>query len=189
VRVALGLINQALDEILAEQEGEYAAETRWALAWFEQYGVNEGKFGDAETLSRVKDTAVNALEEAGIIKAKAGKVQLVEREGLSADWDPASESRLTVWELTQHLIRAIENRRRDGCGADYPACRLARRDRQGPRISALRDMRSQGMVAGSARLQHAGQVLAGTCPPCVGCRTTKSQLWLGPSEQQKVPSG
>jgi putative DNA methylase len=121
VRTALGLINQALDEILAEQEGEYDAETRWALAWFEQYGTNEGKFGDAETLSRAKDTAVNALEEAGIVKAKAGKVQLVPRESVSADWDPASEKRLTVWELTQHLIRALET------GGEASAARIIRR--------------------------------------------------------------
>lgn len=121
VRTALGLINQALDEILAEQEGEYDAETRWALAWFEQYGIDEGKFGDAETLSRAKDTAVNALEEAGIIKARAGKVQLVPREGLSADWDPTSEKRLTVWELTQHLIRALET------GGEAAAARIIRR--------------------------------------------------------------
>ncbi len=121
VRTALGLINQALDEILAEQEGEYDAETRWALAWFEQYAMKEGKFGDAETLSRAKDTAVNALAEAGIVKAKAGKVQLVPREGLNADWDPASEKRLTVWELTQHLIRALES------GGEAAAARIIRR--------------------------------------------------------------
>ncbi len=121
VRTALGLINQALDEILAAQEGEYDAETRWALAWFEQYGTAEGKFGDAETLSRAKDTAVNALEEAGIIKAKAGKVKLVPREGLNGDWDPASEKRLTIWELTQHLIRALET------GGEAAAARIIRR--------------------------------------------------------------
>jgi putative DNA methylase len=65
VRAALGLINQALDEILAEQKSECESETRRALAWFEQNASGEGKFGDAEMLSRAKDTAVNALEEAG----------------------------------------------------------------------------------------------------------------------------
>ena len=42
VRAALGLINHSLDEVLAEQEGEYDAETRWAVAWFEQFGMTEG---------------------------------------------------------------------------------------------------------------------------------------------------
>src|SRR5262245_34490421 len=61
VRTALGLINQALDETLAEQEGEFDADTRWALAWFTQYGMGEGPFGVAETLSKAKNTAVNGL--------------------------------------------------------------------------------------------------------------------------------
>jgi putative DNA methylase len=121
VRTALRLINQALDEILAEQEGEYDAETRWALAWFEQNGMNEGKFGDADTLSRAKDTAVNALQEARIVNAGAGKVRLVPRDALSAEWDPAAEPRLVVWELTQHLIRALE------AGGDAAAARIIRR--------------------------------------------------------------
>jgi putative DNA methylase len=121
VRTALGLINQALDEILAEQESEYDSETRWALAWFEQNGSAEGKFGDADTLSRAKDTAPNALEEAGIIWKKAGKVQLVAREKLRAGWNPATASRLTIWELTQHLIRALET------GGEIEAALIIRR--------------------------------------------------------------
>lgn len=121
VRTALTLINLAVDETLAEQEGEYDAETRWALAWFEQFGQVEGKFGDAETLSRAKDTAVNALVEAGIVRAKGAKVQLIPREKLNIDWDPASESRLTVWELTQQLIRALET------GGEIAAARIVRR--------------------------------------------------------------
>ena len=38
VREALALINQTLDEVLAEQEGDFDADSRWALAWFEQFG-------------------------------------------------------------------------------------------------------------------------------------------------------
>ena len=43
VREALALINQTLDEALAEQEGDFDADTRWAVAWFEQSGFNEGE--------------------------------------------------------------------------------------------------------------------------------------------------
>ena len=32
-------INQVLDEIVAEQEGEFDADTRWAIAWFYEVGV------------------------------------------------------------------------------------------------------------------------------------------------------
>ena len=159
VRTALGLTNQALDEILAEQEGEYDAETRWALAWFEQNGMNEGKFGDADTLSRAKDTAVNALQEAGIVNAGAGKVHLVQRDVLSPDWDPAAETRLTVWELASDPRAG--NRRRRGCSAHNPASRCTGGDRQGPRLPPVYNLRPQGPVPGGARLQHVGQVLAG----------------------------
>jgi putative DNA methylase len=110
VRTALALINQALDAYLAEQEGEYDADTRWALAWFEQFGFNEGPFGDAETLSKAKNTSVQGMVEAGILSARAGKVRLLRREEFPADWDPATDRRLTVWEVSQHLIRALQER-------------------------------------------------------------------------------
>jgi putative DNA methylase len=108
VRTALGLINQTLDEVLAEQESEFDADTRWALAWFEQFGMEEASFGVAETLSKAKNTAVEGLKDAGILASKAGKVRLLRRGELAKDWDPAKDTRLTVWEVTQHLIHALE---------------------------------------------------------------------------------
>ncbi len=39
VRAALALINQTLDEALAEQEGDFDADTRWALTWFDQLAL------------------------------------------------------------------------------------------------------------------------------------------------------
>ncbi len=114
VRTALGLINQSLDEVLAEQEGEFDGDTRWALAWFEQFGMDDGPFGDAETLSKAKNTAVNGLEEAGIITARAGKVRLVKRDELPLDWNPATDKRLTVWEVTQHLIHRLDQKGETG---------------------------------------------------------------------------
>ena len=108
VRTALGLINQVLDEALTQQEGEFDANTRWALAWFDQYGFSEGKFGDAETLSKAKNTSVSGLEEAGILHSKAGQVRLLSRAELKEDWDPKDDSRLALWEVTQHLVRRHE---------------------------------------------------------------------------------
>jgi putative DNA methylase len=108
VRTALSLINQSLDEVLAEQEGEFDADTRWALAWFDQYGFTEGAYGQAETLSTAKNTSVKGMEDAKILVAKGGKVRLLKKEELPADWDPASDTRLTIWESTHHLIRALD---------------------------------------------------------------------------------
>lgn len=110
VRTALGIINQVLDEVLAEQEGDFDADTRWALAWFDQFGVDEGQFGIAETLSKAKNTAVNALVEAGIVKSKAGKVRLLRRDELPDGWNPATDTRLRHWEVVQHLIRTLETK-------------------------------------------------------------------------------
>ena len=109
VRTALSLINQSLDEVLAEQEGEFDADTRWALAWFDQNGFNEGAYGVAETLCTAKNTSVSGMVEAGILTAKGGKVRLLKKEELQADWDPATDERLTVWEATHHLIRSLDS--------------------------------------------------------------------------------
>lgn len=108
VRTALGIINQSLDEVLAEQEGDFDGDTRWALAWFEQFGMDDGAFGDAETLSKAKNTAINGLVEAGIVTARAGKVRFVKRNELPVDWNPATDKRLTIWEITQHLIHRLD---------------------------------------------------------------------------------
>jgi len=78
----LALINQALDEYLAEQEGAYDGGTRWALAWFEQYGHEQGPYGVAETLSKAKNTSVEGLAQAGFLEARGGKVRLLRRDEL-----------------------------------------------------------------------------------------------------------
>ena len=108
VRAALGLINQMLDEVLAEQEGEFDAETRWALAWCDQHGFGEGAFGVAETLSKPKNTSLSGMVEAGIVAAKAGKVRVLKMEELDPQWNPAGDGRLTNWEVVHHLIRTLD---------------------------------------------------------------------------------
>ncbi len=108
VREALALINQTLDEVLAEQEGDFDADSRWALAWFEQHGFDAGEYGVAETLSKAKNTSVGGLAEAGIVESKAGTARLLKPAELPADWDPARDSRLTAWEMVHHLIRVLE---------------------------------------------------------------------------------
>ena len=77
VREALALINATLDEALAEQEGDFDADSRWALAWFEQFGFNDGEYGVAETLSKAKNISVAALAEgdARILDSKRGRVR------------------------------------------------------------------------------------------------------------------
>ncbi|GMV60076.1 MAG: hypothetical protein AMXMBFR72_31690 [Betaproteobacteria bacterium] len=108
VREALALINATLDEALAEQEGDFDADSRWALAWFEQHGFAEGEYGVAEMLSKAKNTSVEGMKEAGIVKSARGKVRLLKPDELAADWDPAQDARLTAWETVHQLVRALE---------------------------------------------------------------------------------
>ena len=43
-----------------------------------------------------------------IVVSKGGKVRLLKPDELPADWDPAADPRLTVWEIVHHLIRVLE---------------------------------------------------------------------------------
>ncbi len=108
VREALALINQTLDEVLAQQEGDFDADTRWAIAWFDQFAFADGEYGAAETLSKAKNTSVAGMVNAGIIVARGGKVRLLRPDELPAAWDPASDPRLTVWEMVHHLVRVLD---------------------------------------------------------------------------------
>jgi putative DNA methylase len=119
VRDALALINQTLDEALAEQEGDFDSDTRWALAWFEQNGFGDGEYGVAEVLATAKVTAVSGLADAGIVKSGRGKVRLLKPAELDAHWNPASDKRLTAWESVHQLIRALEG------GGESAAAELA----------------------------------------------------------------
>jgi putative DNA methylase len=121
VRTALGLINLVLDETLSEQESDFDADTRWALAWFEDSGMSPGAYGKAETLSKAKNTSITGLTQAGFLESRAGKVRLLDRSELSDTWDPAIDSRITVWEVAQNLIRALDT------GGESKAADLLRR--------------------------------------------------------------
>lgn len=118
VREALALINQTLDEALAEQEGDFDADSRWAITWFDENGFVEGDYGRAEQLSKSKNTSVEGMKEAGILASARGKVRLLKPAELPADWDPATETRLSAWETVHQLVRALES------GGDAAAAKL-----------------------------------------------------------------
>ncbi|MCC6527278.1 MAG: hypothetical protein IT373_31810 [Polyangiaceae bacterium] len=109
VRAALRLINEVLDEYLASGEGDFDADTRFAITWYEQHGWAVGPFGDAETLAKARNVSVSGVVEAGICHSAAGKVRILKREEmLPVDYDPAADERPTIWEYTQHLIHLLE---------------------------------------------------------------------------------
>ena len=48
------------------------------------------------------------LVEGGILLSKGGKVRLLKPAELAPDWDPSSDTRLTVWEMVHQLVRVLE---------------------------------------------------------------------------------
>ena len=154
VRTALALINQGLDEVLSELESEFDPDTRWALAWFEQHQFDEGLYGEAEVLATAKALSISHLAEAGILHSRAGKVRLLRREELPEDWDPSAVGRLTVWEVTQHLIRQPRPEGREGNGESEGEDRRNGRDRPRPRLPALHALRTQGLGGRGGLLQQ-----------------------------------
>ncbi|WP_283137534.1 DUF1156 domain-containing protein [Rhizohabitans arisaemae] len=107
VRTALKLINQILDEVLSEQEGDFDAETRFCVKWFTQYGWNDADSGTADTLSRAMNTTVEAVERGSVFRAKAGRARLLAFEELSANWNPLTDDRISLWEVVLRLAKAL----------------------------------------------------------------------------------
>jgi putative DNA methylase len=116
VRSALERINEVLDEVLAEQEGDFVADTRFAIAWYRQHGYGIGKFGDADNMARARNTSVEGLKRSGILTSRAGKVALIRPSDLPAGYDPLTDERITTWEVVHHLIRILESDGLDAAG-------------------------------------------------------------------------
>ncbi len=118
---ALQIINQTLDELFSEQESNFDADTRFAISWFSQNGYENGLFGDADNLARARGISVESVKHAGIVESSAGKVRILKRDEIDAEWDPETDDHLTIWECCQHLIRTLEN---DG---EYAAAELLKK--------------------------------------------------------------
>ena len=108
VKTALQMINAELDTFLNNLTGDFDDETRFAVTWFEQFGYDKGDFGTAQTLCQARSLAVEAVKHAGIIESAAGKVRLLKRNELEEDWNPKTDSHLTIWECLQHLVHALD---------------------------------------------------------------------------------
>jgi putative DNA methylase len=105
VRKALALINGLKDELLGESIEELDKDTRWAVQWFAETRFGWGEAGTANLLANAQATAVNGLVAAGILEVEGNRVRLISPEKLPADWNPETDRRLTVWEMTHHLLR------------------------------------------------------------------------------------
>jgi putative DNA methylase len=120
VKTALQLINRELDEYLNDVVGEFDADTRLAITWFEQLGMDGGPYGTADNIARGRGVSVESAKHAGILESSAGKVRILRRDELPKDWSPAEDKHLTVWECLQQVVRALET------GGEYEAAVLIR---------------------------------------------------------------
>ncbi|TBW08781.1 DUF1156 domain-containing protein [Azotobacter chroococcum] len=101
VRSALQLINRFIGE------DDFDHDTQFCLAWFEQHGWAEGKYGDADVLARAKGTSVGGLIDAGVVESGGGDLRLLKWAEMPRDWSPENDSRVPIWEALHQLIRAL----------------------------------------------------------------------------------
>ncbi len=109
-REALELINRTLDEVLGEQESDFDPDTRFAVRWYRQYGWRSEHSGIADQLARTTQTSIAELQRGGIFATEGGKGRLLSIRELDAQWDPASDSRLSIWEATLRLAALLESK-------------------------------------------------------------------------------
>lgn len=108
VKAALQLINRELDEYLGGIQGEFDADTRFAITWFEQNGLKAGDYGTANNIATARGISVESVKHAGIVESQAGKVRVLRRDELDDKWEPGTDQHLTIWECLQHLVRLHE---------------------------------------------------------------------------------
>jgi putative DNA methylase len=135
VRDALQQINAILDEVLAEQEGDFDGDTRWCLAWFETHGFEVSAFGEAETLANAKNASVASLARAGVISSGGGKVKLFSPEELPGGYDPMNDDRISLWEVVLQMAKALGD-----SGLDATGRILARAEERGLDMTAAHEL-------------------------------------------------
>lgn len=116
VREALELINRELDAYLSREQGQLDNVSRFCLAWFESYGWEAGAYGDADVVLRARNTSEHVVQEASVVSAKAGRVQLIplhrpEESGqkalLDGTWPGPDGKGVTVWGAALRMAGAL----------------------------------------------------------------------------------
>jgi putative DNA methylase len=115
VKTALQLINRFL------AEDDFDADTQFCSHWFEQYGWESGKFGEADTLARAKGTSVDGVKQAGVLHAAGGNVRLLKWSEYASEWDPQVDQRLPIWEVLHQLIRVFNTDGETGAATVFAA--------------------------------------------------------------------
>jgi len=84
-------------------------------------------------LARARGIAVESVKHAGIVESAAGKVRILKRDEMDAEWEPDADGHLTVWECCQHLVRLHEKN-----GIGYATAVMLKKI--GPKADDVRDL-------------------------------------------------
>ena len=141
VATALALINKEIDALLAEGTEDLDPETRFALEWYGQQGYKEKKGGAGDAIAQLQafNLSEARINASGLFRAKGGDAKLLTREDMHAavlerygqPWRPSLDDTFTVWELAQHMARAL--RAADG-GVEAAGRLLAEMRAAGPDV-------------------------------------------------------
>jgi len=103
VRTALQLINRFL------AEDDFDHDTQFCLHWFNQFGWDEGSYGEADVLARAKATSVGGLANTGVLQSGSGKVRLLrtsEYQLAKCVSHPISAT-ASIWEVLHQVIHSL----------------------------------------------------------------------------------
>ena len=116
VHEALELINRELDAYLSREQGQLDNVSRFCLAWFESYGWESGAYGDADVVLRARNTSEHVVQDAGVVSAKGGRVQLIplhrpdepgHKAPASGTWPSPDGKGVTVWGAALRMASAL----------------------------------------------------------------------------------
>lgn len=117
VHEAMIEINRQISDYLNPSGSGFDPETLFCDNWYQQYGWNEGLYGEADVLARAKSTSMEAVASSGVANSKGGKVQLIHWRDYPDDYAPEKDKKRPVWEACHHLIKAFQKGGEQAAGA------------------------------------------------------------------------
>ena len=187
VRSALARINEILDQVLNEQEGDFDTHTRFAIAWFRQHGYVEGRLRRRrQHRPRAQHVGRHDGPRRDPHQRAPARSSCSQPTNCRRTTTSLTDDRVSIWEVLHHLIARLERgglpdagdflrgsrgaarrrgRRRAREGAGVPAVPDRGEATAGPRTRcASTPWRPRGptsstrLASGAASGRHAGQL-------------------------------
>lgn len=108
VHTALQLINKELDEVLNGLQGNFDNLTRFLISWFEQYGLEKGAYGTADSIAKARVSSVDNARIEGLVESSGGFVRILHRSELPETVFENSNFQNSVWASSQAVIHILE---------------------------------------------------------------------------------